>query len=776
MKDLVNIISKLYDVFSTVGAAAINLPQIVVIGSQSAGKSSVLESIVGRDFLPRGIGIVTRRPLIISLVCYDENRPLPYDAKRPNDLKKVVEWATFTHAKNEIFSDFEMVKEEIVKETDRLSPKQSICMEPIHLTVYSPFVAPLTLVDLPGMTKVPVGDQPHDIEEQIQKLVLKYISNPDSIILAVSAANADLSTSEAIKLAQRVDKKGDRTLAVLTKLDLMDHGTDATDILLGRIINVRLGIIGVVGRSQADIKAGKTHANVVADENRFLQRKYPSLAARSGSQYLVKRLSRLLHEHLKNRLPDLKNRIMSMKGEFRQLHQSLGEPIQDKGRIVLNFITEFTNNYCRTIDGTNVAIDEVCGGARICYVFHTLLPNALKGVDPLQGLSTDDILTAIRNANGPRPPLFVPEIAFVLLAKRQIANLEEPAVRCVDLVHTELCRMVHQFNAFRQFVRFPSLKTQLVEQVAQLLSKRLPITNEMVKNLIGIELAYINTKHPDFIPSVERVYRRSRTQDVRFGASTSRYGKMNDDSRKKERKKYLNSEERRNETRKDIKKDGAWSYSLFKGMKWNGDTMETTFNDIQKTETNNDGMGDNKMSKSSNNINELKDSNSISDNPNNVNKNGIKSEKLENHLNKNNNNNKNDNNNEEEEEENVDDDDYVDDDSGMCHDNDQCDDLLINVNDRRDCEIIRTLIKSYFNIIRKQVQDSVPKAIMHFLVNYVKENLQAELVSSLYQTEKLNELVVESEEVTARRDEAEKMLNALTKASDIINQIRDVQL
>ncbi|EEC04073.1 dynamin, putative, partial [Ixodes scapularis] len=65
---LIPVINKLQDVFNTIGADALQLPQIVVVGAQSSGKSSVLESLVGRDFLPRGSGIVTRRPLVLQLV------------------------------------------------------------------------------------------------------------------------------------------------------------------------------------------------------------------------------------------------------------------------------------------------------------------------------------------------------------------------------------------------------------------------------------------------------------------------------------------------------------------------------------------------------------------------------------------------------------------------------------------------------------------------------------------------------------------------------------
>lgn len=103
----------------------------------------------------------------------------------------------------------------------------------------------LTLIDLPGLTKVPVGDQPPDIENQIRDMILTFISRESCLILAVTPANSDLATSDAIKLAREVDPQGLRTIGVLTKLDLMDAGTDAMDILMGKLVPFRLGIIGV---------------------------------------------------------------------------------------------------------------------------------------------------------------------------------------------------------------------------------------------------------------------------------------------------------------------------------------------------------------------------------------------------------------------------------------------------------------------------------------------------------------------------------------------------
>ncbi|MGH0157885.1 UNVERIFIED_CONTAM: hypothetical protein FKN15_034507 [Acipenser sinensis] len=274
--------------------------------------------------------------------------------------------------------------------------------------------------------------------------------NPNSIILAVTAANTDMATSEALKVAREVDPDGRRTLAVITKLDLMDAGTDAMDVLMGRVIPVKLGIIGVVNRSQLDINNKKIVAEAIRDEYAFLQKKYPSLANRNGTKYLARTLNRLLMHHIRDCLPELKTRINVLAAQYQSLLNSYGEPVEDKSATLLQLITKFASEYCNTIEGTAKYIEtsELCGGARICYIFHETFGRTLESVDPLGGLTTIDVLTAIRNATGPRPALFVPEISFELLVKRQVKRLEEPSLRCVELVHEEMQRIIQHCSNY----------------------------------------------------------------------------------------------------------------------------------------------------------------------------------------------------------------------------------------------------------------------------------------------------------------------------------------
>lgn len=167
------------------------------------------------------------------------------------------------------------------------------------------------MVDLPGTTKVPVGDQPADIEAQIKEMIFEFIRKENCLILAVSPANCDLATSDALKLAKEVDKEGLRTIGVLTKLDLMDAGTDARDIFEGKLLPLRRGYVGIVNRSQRDIDSQKNITAALKNERDFFMSHpyYKDIIHRLGTPYLQEVLNRQLTEHIRKTLPDLQNKL-----------------------------------------------------------------------------------------------------------------------------------------------------------------------------------------------------------------------------------------------------------------------------------------------------------------------------------------------------------------------------------------------------------------------------------------------------------------------------------
>lgn len=518
---LISTINKLQDALAPLGggsASPVDLPQITVVGSQSSGKSSVLENIVGRDFLPRGTGIVTRRPLILQLI---NKRPSKKPDSNLQDLlnlsnetpnadgskneDNVDEWGEFLHLPGKKFYNFEQIRQEIVNETDAKTGKNcGISPVPINLRIYSPHVVTLTLVDLPGLTKVPVGDQPKDIEKQIKDMILKFISKPNAIILSVNAANTDLANSDGLKLAREVDPEGLRTIGVLTKVDLMDQGTDVIDILAGRVIPLRSGYVPVINRGQKDIENHKTIREALKDEKNYFENhpSYRSKAHFCGTPYLAKKLNSILLHHIKQTLPDIKVRIETALKKYQNELITLGpETLDSPSSVVLSIITDFAKDYNGILNGEaqELSSNELSGGARISFVFHEIFKNGINALDPFDQIKDADIRTIMYNSSGSSPSLFVGTQAFEVLVKQQIQRFEDPTVRCTSLIFDELVRILSQILQNSKYSRFPQLKEALSNHFIEFLREALVPTNTFVLDIIKSEETYINTAHPDLL-------------------------------------------------------------------------------------------------------------------------------------------------------------------------------------------------------------------------------------------------------------------------------------
>ena len=453
---------------------------------------------------------MTRRPLVLQLI----NRPP--SATQPNGVKEEIangtdkaanpdEWGEFLHIPGQKFFDFNRIRDEISRETEaKVGRNAGISPAPINLRVYSPNVLNLTLVDLPGLTKVPVGDQPRDIERQIRDMVMKYIQKSNAIILAVTAANVDLANSDGLKLAREVDPEGQRTIGVLTKVDLMDDGTDVVDILAGRIIPLRLGYVPVVNRGQRDIDNKKPIQVALEAERNFFDghKAYRNKSSYCGTPYLARKLNLILLMHIKQTLPDIKAKIASSLQRYSAELESLGPSmLGNSANVVLNIITEFTNEWRTVLEGNNTELSstELSGGARISFVFHELYSNGVKAIDPFDQVKDVDIRTILYNSSGSSPALFVGTTAFEVIVKKEIKRLEEPSVKCISLVYDELVRILSQLLGKQLYRRYPGLKEKIHAVVITFFKKAMEPTNKLVRDLVSMEACYINTGHPDFL-------------------------------------------------------------------------------------------------------------------------------------------------------------------------------------------------------------------------------------------------------------------------------------
>lgn len=421
-----------------------------------------------------------------------------------------VEWGEFLHKPNVKFTNFDDIRTEIEEVTNRGAGgagSKIICSDAINLKIFSPNVVALTLVDLPGLTKVPVGDQPENIEDQIKELILYYIKNPNSIILAVQAANTDFANSDALKIAKDLDPKGRRTLAVLTKIDIMDAGTDAVEILNGNVIPIELGIIGVVNRSQQDIFDKKGIDDQLDKESEFFTKNYPELASRNGTKYLAHTMSRLLLNHIQTCLPALKTRVSTMTAATDEKLKLLGEDVNevDNSMMLIQLISRFAQAYSATLEGTyGVAGTNSWGQTKIYRIFHSDFGVNIKNIHPtFETLSEKKYVKALTSNTGPRPVLFKThsfDVPFETVVKEQISQLEPPSQLCVDEALQEMIKNIKNCGEEMKiiFERFPKLADKISTTVSNYLQEQVKITKEMIKFNIEIQLAYINKKHPDF--------------------------------------------------------------------------------------------------------------------------------------------------------------------------------------------------------------------------------------------------------------------------------------
>lgn len=270
-----------------------DLPAITVVGSQSSGKSSVLESLINVDILPRGTNLVTRCPIILHLKKAVKEECVEID-KRKYLLKK----------------NNQLIKNKILKMMDKIcGTDKEISSNSIVIDIWLLETLEFTIIDLPGITKVAIGKQSEDIEIKILNIIREYITSKNTIILAIINSNIDISNSEALKICKEVDPNFSRTIGVLTKIDLMDKGTDCISILQNTVYPLKLGYVGVINRSQQDIKNNINVQNFKNREKAFFANSVYKNLNNTGCLYLLNRISLLYQNKVKEILPKLEENL-----------------------------------------------------------------------------------------------------------------------------------------------------------------------------------------------------------------------------------------------------------------------------------------------------------------------------------------------------------------------------------------------------------------------------------------------------------------------------------
>ncbi|KAG9333421.1 hypothetical protein JZ751_012681, partial [Albula glossodonta] len=473
------------------------LPAIAVIGDQSSGKSSVLEALSGVA-LPRGSGILTRCPLVLKL-------------KR---LKGRAQWKAVISYKGQLisFDDPRLVESHIREAQNKLAGKDvGICEDPISLEISSHDVCDLTLIDLPGIARVPVKGQPDDIGDQailpefpyksleyralinklgadtlnfqcfqstpsgagsqtpslvpgrIKHLILAFVKKNETIMLVVVPCNVDIATTEALRMAQEVDPEGKRTLAVLTKPDLVDKGTERNvlDIVENKVIPLSKGYLIVKCRGQKDI-----------DDKISL----PLLNKDKASiQCLANKLTCCLVNNIKSSLPfvreDVKNLLWDTKEALSQFEKGL--PLEPyKMKIYLINVREVFNDenlYCEMRDEFEKwkdRLDRIKGG------FQRSMWQTVKEYE--------------HKHRGSELPGFSNYRVFQKVIQDLVEELKEPAMDTMKVIKDIILKKFTDM-ATDCFNRYPYLRTVALNKIDNIQSNQEDKVKERIEEQFKME-------------------------------------------------------------------------------------------------------------------------------------------------------------------------------------------------------------------------------------------------------------------------------------------------
>ncbi|XP_010288871.1 PREDICTED: interferon-induced GTP-binding protein Mx1 [Phaethon lepturus] len=461
----------------------LSLPAIAVIGDQSSGKSSVLEALSGIA-LPRGNGIVTRCPLELKLkripatqawkgkICY---RNISIELQNACDVEKAIRQA----------------------QDDVAGTRGAISGELISLEIRSPDVPDLTLIDLPGIARVAVGDQPIDIGDQIKILLKKIICCKETLNLVVVPCNVDIATTEALKMAQEVDPSGERTLGILTKPDLVDRGTEQSVINIVRnlVIPLKKGYMIVKCRGQQDIHNKLALAAAIEQERKFFEtHKHFSVLMEEGRAtipHLAEKLTNELVRHIIKTLPTLENQIREvLQKSLHDLQKyTRGTPRNESEKLI--FLTDLIKLFNQDISQTMRGEEQLFGSeirlfTKIRREFRTWEVILLECAAKVKENVPSKVWKYEDQYRGREFPGFANYRTFEDIIKEQIIVLEEPAVQILNnvigLVEEKFMELTK-----RHFANFHNLNRATKTRIEDIREKQAAKAESLIRTQFKME-------------------------------------------------------------------------------------------------------------------------------------------------------------------------------------------------------------------------------------------------------------------------------------------------
>ncbi|XWS57327.1 hypothetical protein CRYUN_Cryun09bG0164500 [Craigia yunnanensis] len=464
----------------------IPLPTIVVVGDQSSGKSSVLESLAGIS-LPRSQGICTRVPLIMRLQSHQSPTPelhLEYSGRNvpveESNIAKAINLATDEIAGN----------------------GKGISNIPLTLVVKKDVVPDLTMVDLPGITRVPVHGQPENIYEQIRDIIMEYIKPEESIILNVLSATVDFSTCESIRMSQIVDKTGERTLAVVTKADRAPEG------LLEKVnaddVNIGLGYVCVRNRigDESYEEARREEARLFQTDPHLSRIDKSMVGVPVLAQKLVEIQARTIAKCLPVMLKNISDKLSANVSELERMPKAL------------NSVVEAMTAFMKIIGAAKESLRKLLlrgefdeypddrtkkGTARLVEMLNKF---SIKLHNSEESDYTKDFLieeiNVLEDAKGIGLPNFLPPNAFLRILQRKVDQISIMPIEFAEKVWDYIDKVVTSV-LMRHSEIYYQLKVSIKGEAHNLVQKMREQSINRVKEIVQMEKLTAYTCNPDYI-------------------------------------------------------------------------------------------------------------------------------------------------------------------------------------------------------------------------------------------------------------------------------------
>lgn len=489
---------------TTLGKAGIQCPGVLVVGAQSAGKSSVLERLTGISF-PRSENTCTRVPTIVQLQTSHTQKPVSYVSRDPG----------FENAR-ECKSNNDIQKAILDFSKEITSPSVPLKDEPIHIRMIRNKGPVMTFIDLPGITHVDLDTGGNfDIHGVTSSMVDKYVSNENMVVLVVIPANDDFGNAEALRIAQKYDKDGKRTIGVVTKCDLVPEKSDILHkIRMDRPSDVKLslGFIAVCNKGPSDEEEGPR------DVEEELFATHPLLKMlipeQKGYLTLTQRIVDLQSKRVDEFIPDARKlvfeKIKALEAEIFALGRMPSTPAERRA-LLTDLLCTTQEQVTLLIKSQKIADSALQISARTCEYFEEYAESIRKELPHFLSCEYGAHLrTRLKDVKGytlsnfMSDSLFRTEIRGMLLDR----TFPESTDGLIVSVEEYMCGVFEKIVRKSSFSsKFPKICQAVLDEVCEVLSSACSNARKAVDSVLTAETSHVFTMNPAYANTINAVRR-----------------------------------------------------------------------------------------------------------------------------------------------------------------------------------------------------------------------------------------------------------------------------